>query len=313
MAGLVSVAYVQRANIVDLIAVWQFEPSPAIESHIEATAMSDRGEFLFKASRPQVASSEEFNAECASLEEGTGTLGCYQPASRTILLFDVTDENLAGTEEVVAVHEMLHAAWDRMGADEHATLGPLLEAEAAARSDDAEFIERMEFYARTEPGERLNELHSIVGTEFTEISAELEEHYAEFLDDRSVVTNLHAASNAVLTSINKKVKKLVSEVEKLAASIDKDYDAYVAASDSLDADIESFNARADSGAFTTQAQFDLERNALLARGDALDADWNSISTRESRYKKKVAQLEKLDARAASLYAGLNIAPRENTP
>ena len=186
-------AYVQRSNIVDLIAVWQFEPTPEIVSYIERSQMSDRGEFLFKASKPRVAGGDDFNAECASLEEGTGTLGCYQPSNRTILLFDVTDERLAGVEEVVAVHELLHAVWHRLGDDERARLGALLEVEATKRSTDERFVERMEFYARTEPGERLNELHSIIGSEVAEIDPELERHYAEYLDDRSVVAQFHAA------------------------------------------------------------------------------------------------------------------------
>jgi len=304
------VAYVQRSNIVDLIAVWQFEPTPAIVSYIERSEMSDRGEFLFKASKPRVAGGADFNAECASLEEGTGTLGCYQPSNRTILLFDVTDERLAGVEEVVAVHELLHAVWHRLGEDERTRLGALLEVEATKRSKDERFVERMEFYARTEPGERLNELHSIIGSEVAEIDPELERHYAEYLDDRSVVAQFHAASDGVLTSLNKRVAGLVAEVDRLAAEIERDYEAYVSASDALRSDVQAFNARAQSGDFATQQQFDAERAEILARQNALTSDYNSITSRDARYQQKVAKLKKLDERAAALYAGLNIAPQE---
>ncbi len=51
-----------------------------------------------------------------------------------------------GIEEVVAVHERLHAVWDRMSPDERDALGPLLEADAAALADDPEFVATMEFY-----------------------------------------------------------------------------------------------------------------------------------------------------------------------
>ena len=172
-------------RIVDQFAVWRFEPEPVVEGYAERAQLTDEGTFLFYASHPSVKGGDAFADTCGSSFENFGILGCYVPAHRTITLFDVTDDRLDGLEEVVAAHEMLHAAWDRMSDAERAALIPLLDAEAAAHADDPEFAETLEFYADVEPGQRHNELHSIIGTEFPEVSAELEAHYARFLGDRS--------------------------------------------------------------------------------------------------------------------------------
>jgi len=308
--GLV-VAYVQRENLRDLFTVWNYEPTSVIEGYIERTEMSDRGEFLFKASTPAVTAGDSFNDTCGALEEGTGVLGCYLPQTRTILLFDVTDDRLDGVEEVVAAHEMLHAAWDRMSASEKAELEYMLEAEAEARADDKKFSDRMALYARAEPGERLNELHSIIGTELDEISPELEAHYAEFFDDRSVVVALHLTSEAVLTDIEDRATALVEKLENLNDDIETDYKRYNDGFDDLNNDVDAFNAKNNSFGFNNQAEFDAERNALLAREVKLDKLFASIQKRSDRYDALLDDLKALNSTTAELNEGLNIVPRES--
>ena len=310
IVGLV-VAFVQRENIRDLFTVWNYEPTSVIEGYIERTAMSDRGEFLFKASKPAVTVGESFNDTCGALEEGTGVLGCYLPSTRTILLFDVTDDRLDGVEEVVAAHEMLHAAWDRMSVAEKAELEYMLEAEAEARSDDKDFSERMALYERVEPGERLNELHSIVGTELDEISPELEEHYAEFFDDRSVVVALHLDSEAVLKDIEDRAAALVDRLDSLNSEIEKDYKRYNDGFDQLNKDVDAFNAKNNAFGFNNQTEFDIARNALIARETKLKKLFASIEKRGDKYDALLEELKALNSQTAELNEGLNIVPRES--
>ena len=296
-------------RIADQLAVWNFEPGAAIEGYASRAAMSPQGKFLFLASRPEVETEEAFDAICASDEEGIGTLGCYLPTSGAIHLYDITDERLDGMEEVIASHEMLHAAWARMSDEERTVISPLLEAQAVALEGDPAFAERMEFYARSEPGERLNELHSILGTEVAELDPRLEKHYADLFVDRQQVVALHTISNQVFVDLENQATALVSEIETLGASIEADYASYTAGFDELDLDVESFNARADSGDFATQRQFDRERDALLQRQDDLDALYASISERDAAYDAKLAQLDGLNADVDDLNSSINIAPR----
>jgi hypothetical protein len=302
-----------RQYLEDQATVWSYSADGTIRGYIDRSVMSDKGEFLFLASRPAVAGTERFNEVCANTEDGAGILGCYSPGAKTITLFDVTDDRLDGIEEVVAAHEMLHAAWDRMSPNERDELMPLLEAEYTRMSGDAAFVARMDLYARLEPGERSNELHSIVGTEVDGIDPELEAHFAEYFDDRSVVLGLHAASNAVFVDLEARSDALLAELEALRTSIEADYAGYNAGYDTLNADVDAFNDRADSGSFSSTRQFDRAREALIARQDDLDALFASIQVRSDEFDAKAAELDSLNSQATDLNTSLNIVPRDAAP
>jgi len=309
-AGLLA-ANPQR--VADQLAVWQYEPNAEIARYADRTAMTDEGRFLFYASRPSIASGEEFDELCSSGSEDVGVLGCYLHADRTIHLFDVTDDRLDGMEEVVAAHEMLHAAWDRLGADERKRLGELLEAEVARRADDEHLAETLAFYDAREPGQRANELHSIIGTEYGDLDPELEAHYARYFADRSKVVELHEASNAVFLQQQAAIDALIVQLDELTASIDADYAAYNGGYDQLNADILEFNDRVQSGQVRSQSQYDREVAGFEERQAELDALFASIQARADEHAGLVAQLEELNAEVDELNASINIQPREEQP
>lgn len=294
--------------IIDQVTVWQYEPDAVIAGHVERLQLTDHGRFLYYASQPVVSTAASFASACPKDEDEQqfGILGCYVPADKAIFLFDVTDERLDGAEEVVAAHEMLHAAWDRMGPDERDELSTLLEVEYEKLSGNTKFSERMAFYARTEPGQRANELHSIIGTEVGEVSPELEEYYSRYFVDRSIVTGLYESSHAVFVELQARADALVAEMDALKLSTEADYASYTAGYDQLNKDILTFNANADAGRFTSQAAFDRAKGALLDRGAELDELYASITERVEHYNALVAELETLNAVSAELQAGLNI-------
>jgi hypothetical protein len=299
-----------QQRIIDQFAVWGYEPDAAISGYADRAELTDEGRFLFYASRPQVEPEAAFDEVCTSGTEGFGILGCYLPDDRRIYLYDVTDDRLDGLEEVVASHEMLHAAWDRMSDDEHAALAPLLEAAADRLSDDADFAATMEFYAENEPGQRLNELHSILGTEFADLGPELEAHYAQYLADRAVIVALHDRTNAVFVDQQNRAAALVAQMDALATSIDGDYATYSAGYAALNDAVADFNARADRGDFGSQNQFDAERNALIARRAELDASYAAIQDRLAEYDQLVLDLKALNEEIDGLNASVNIGPPE---
>ena len=294
--------------IIDQVTVWQFEPSQEIEAHVERLGLTDHGRFLYYASNPQIEPTETFARSCPAHEgeDGFGILGCYRPAEKTIFLYDVTDERLDGTEEITAAHEMLHAAWDRMGEDERTHLGELLEAEFAKHSDDEQFTERMSIYERIEPGEHANELHSIIGTEVAEISPELEEYYAKYFIDRSTVTALHAAANAVFVELKQQTDNLIADMDALRAEIESDYARYTRGYDQLNRDVGDFNQRNQASNAEEFRALEQERAQLLARQSELDSLFASIQTRSDQFEAMMDQLEGLNAMRAELQRGLNI-------
>lgn len=310
VVALWALTHTQR--IKDQLAVFGFSPSAQLLDYANRTTLTGEGRFLFFASRPVIETGTAFNDVCASHREDVGILGCYVQSDHSIHLFDVTDPRLDGLEEVVAAHELLHAAWDRMSPGEQSTLEPLLEAEAAKHTSDPAFAKTLDYYATAEPGERDNELHSIIGTEFADLSPELEAHYALYFSDRAAIVALHDKSNAVFTAQQQQITDLQSQLDVLGASITADYASYNAGYDQLGIDVANFNAKARNGSFSSQAEFDSERAALVARQSALDADYASISARQTQYNALVDQLRALNAQAEALNRSINITPHPQT-
>ncbi len=298
-----------RDRVVDQVTVWNYAPPAAVSGYATRAQLSAEGRFLLYASTPSISSGVAFDEACVTRQEGVGILGCYVPTTRQIHLFDVTDARLDGLDEVVAAHEMLHAAWDRMGEAQRGALAPLLDAEAAARADDKELTDRLAFYATTEPGERFNELHSIFGTEFGALSPALESHYALYFSRRATVVALHEKSNAVFVDQQRQITALTAQINTLAAGIDADYLAYTSGYDALSADVANFNARAQRGEFSSPSAFDAARSSLLKRQSNFDAQYKSIADRHTRYDALVAQLKNLNAAVDALNESINITPR----
>ena len=301
-------AYLNPQPIIDQVTVWQFTPSSAIMAHVERLSLTERGKSLYYASAPLVDTKEAFSSQCPTRAEESdyGILGCYQPAAKRIFLFDVTDSRLDGTEEVTAAHEMLHAAWDRLADEQKNRITALLEAESLRLSSDQTFVDRMSFYERTEPGQRANELHSIIGTEVASLSPDLESYYAAYFTDRSVVTALHTSSNAVFVNLQNQATEILARLDSLKIGIEADYSKYSSGYTSFNSRVADFNRRANAGPFTSQGQFDRERMALVASKSALDTLFDTISARSATYAKLIAELTAIDSTSAELSRGLNI-------
>lgn len=280
---LALVLFLQRQYIADQVSVWSYTPSSAISAISDSTALTPRGKFLFYATKPSIEGQAEFNVLCPRQEVGSPILGCYTSVGR-IYIYDITNEKLRGMEEVTAVHEMLHAAWARLNDTEKQKLGVELRA-AYDKQANAELKSRMQYYERTEPGEFINELHSILGTEVADLGEPLESYYAQ-LFNRSKVLSLHEQYYAVYQELYGRADTLYKEMQTLSTEIQTRSAAYDAAADTLASDIQAFNTRAQSGSFTSIAQFNQERAALVARSNTLDAQRETINQTIAQYTTK---------------------------
>jgi cell division protein FtsB len=282
----------------DAYVAWS-EPIPDdVAAIADATGMSETGELIYRASTPAVEDDDDFNQHCSI--EGGAVLGCYYEGN--VYVYAVTDERLAGTVEVTAAHEMLHAAYERLSPEERSRIDALVDEAIAAIPDDDPVYEDLALY----PAAQLaDEWHSRLGTEFADLPAELEEHYAVYFDDRAKVVELNVQANAYFDQLNAQIDALVAEIDALDPVLDARIAAYEAAIADFNADVASFNARADNGSFTSQAQFNNERAALVARGAALDAEYAAIDAEITHYNDLVAQLTALDEDYADLYSALD--------
>jgi hypothetical protein len=286
-----------QQHVKDQISIWAYTRTDEIKVIEERVDFSPQGSFYFLATQPVIADADDFNRDCPRQEPGSPILGCY--ALGRIHIYDITNEQLDGIEEVTAAHEMLHAVWERMDANERKRIGSLLRNEYANIAD-TELKERMDYYARTEPGEFENELHSIIGTEMSGISPELETYYARYFDDRQKVIDLHNKYDAVFKTLSTQSETLYAELVALGESIEARSAQYNIDVTQLSADIQSFNSRADSGSFSSLSEFNQERAALVARSNQVEADRLSIKADIAIYDQKYEQYQQLALQIESL-------------
>ena len=272
--------FFNRQYALDQLSVWSYTPSSAVQAIDQKVKLTSKGQFIFYATKPAVETQATFNKECPRQEAGSPILGCYTNDDH-IYIYNLTNQKLAGIEEVTATHEMLHAVWYRTSAADKATLETELRA-AYAKINDADIKQRMEYYQRTEPGEFANELHSILGTEVSSLGEPLESYYSKYFD-RSAVLALHAQYKAVYTALYNRADTLYSQMDSLASSIQTRSAAYESAVKQYISDVNSFNAKATSGGFSSQSQFNTTRAELVARSSALDAERQSINTDIATY------------------------------
>jgi len=266
--------YVNRRFVTDALTTLTYSPSASIATIASNVKLTDKGRFIFYATRPEVEQQATFNQECPRQEAGSPILGCYTNDDR-IYVYDLTNEQLSGMEEVTAVHEMLHAAWRRMGDTEKAVLTTELQA-AYSKINDDDLKNRMEYYQRTEPGELNNELHSILGTEVASLGEPLESYYSHYFDRQTVLT-FHTKYSELYTSLYKQADELHTKMQALAVSIESRSSIYKNTVQQYSADVSVFNEKADTGGFSSQSQFNSQRAALVSRSVSLNKERQAIN------------------------------------
>jgi len=289
--------YFNRQLVADQVTVWSFEPSASIQAIEERIKLTERGQFYFYVTQPVVAGADDFNVDCPRQEEDSPILGCYTQGK--MFIYDIKNAELDGIKEVTAAHEMLHAVWERTSQRDKDRLATQLLA-AFERNRTEELSSRIAYYERTQPGEVINELHSILPTEFAALSPELEEYYARFFEDRQLIVSLNEQYSSVFNELVNQIDTLYDEISRLGEQIEIDRANYNASVLDLDRDITSFNQRADLGSFSSLTQFNSERAALVSRSNSLEAFSTRLGGDIERYNQLLIEYEAVAARLESL-------------
>lgn len=291
-----------RQYIIDKYNAWEFKPSPEIAQIANDVGLNENGRFYYFASRPELDFAKEFNGECRSREQGNAILGCYK--NQRIYIYNVNDERLNGLKEVTAAHEMLHAAYERLPESDKKAVNTLLEKEYRKNSD-AEFSKRMDYYKRNQPGEEYNELHSIIGTEFTDISPQLEDYYKRYFNNRSQVVALHSKYSDKFKELKQGSASLRKELENLSISINNASLKYNKDISNLNSEINTFNSRAKNGDFSSQEDFLNERSYLIKSTRKLEQDRANINRYIGQYESKRIEYNKLVDESNSMYKAMD--------
>jgi hypothetical protein len=274
----------------DRIVAASFQPSDEIVKLVEKSYMNDNARVLFYASRPQLNDGADFNYNCQDLiNESSMILGCYDGQ---IYIFNVSDERIKGAKYVTAAHEMLHAAYDRLGIFEKNRINGLIAAEIE-NINDPNILEQLQMYSELEPGQEINEMHSVLGTESRDLPPELEEYYERYFYDRAKVVAEHEKYKNVFDEIEKRAGELEQKMTALETEIDLLRSSYEQQAEQLSRDIDNFNYNASIGNYFDDASFYARRSEIVSRQAALSNQADNINAMIDEYNSYVVELQAL--------------------
>lgn len=304
LIGLSVLLYANRQYVLDTVHFWQYKPTAEITQIASQTTMTDSAKFLFYASEPSVDDKTAFNKACKDTEAGTtAILGCY--TADKIYIYDVTDQRLNGIKDVTAAHEMLHAVYQRMSASDKKTVNALVEAEYQKLKSNPDYASRMAYYAKSEPGQRDNELHSIIGTEVANISPALEAHYKKYFNNRSAVVADYNAYNGVMTSLDNQKQSLASQLDALSDKITAGMATYEADMKQFNSDVAAFNQKAATSGGFSPAAFNTARQALVNRSAALENERTAVNALVDQYNSLKDQYNSIVTQSNDLKQSIN--------
>jgi hypothetical protein len=206
-------------DIADWWRLRTYTPSAEVAQLADATTMVGRGRDMFYVSDPKVEDKAAFNANCSNAAgEGGTVLGCY--ALQGIYIYNVNDPRLPGVKQVTAAHEMLHAAYERLDSATRARVEALLQAEMDKRRGDSDLQETIQLYQKTEPGHIINEMHSILGTQYDNLAPELEQYYAQYFSNRGAIVAFAHGYGDVFKASKARIATYQMQLDQLKAQID---------------------------------------------------------------------------------------------
>ena len=203
---------------------WQLRgyaaPSP-VSALAEQDTMTPYGRKVFYVNHPSLDDKTAFNRLCPnSSKEQTIVLGCYHGDQTGIFVLSVNDPRLDGVEQVTAAHEMLHAAYDRLGSADKEKVNKMLQDYYDHDLHDQRIIDTINAYRKSEPNDVINEMHSIFGTEIAALPTGLETYYKRYFNDRSKVAGYAATYQSAFTSREATLKSLAGELGSLKQQIE---------------------------------------------------------------------------------------------
>lgn len=180
---LLIVATLNRTAIGDVVFSATHIPTARTLEIASAASLTPAGAKLLERTNPQFEDAAEITNDC-----GPHRLGCLSGHGQSFIL----DEPAKPHQTVVtAAHEMLHLAYERLTDAKKAELAPLIDqaiaAHASAISD--------ELSSQTDTSDRRDEAHSLLGTEYGQLPAELESYYATYFTTRKNVLSAAGSAN----------------------------------------------------------------------------------------------------------------------
>lgn len=286
-------ALIHRQLIRDFIVVHTTTLDSKSSTLKEKLDLTEKGDFLYKASQPKVQPAGEFNNSCKNVaHEHSIVLGCY--TAQQIYIYDVNDERLDGVKEVTAAHELLHAVYERLPREERQSLNMQLTA-VADTIENQRFKDTITEYRRTEPGQVENELHSILGTEIEVLPAELEEHYKKYFTNRTQIVSYAKQYEDAFTSLDQEISDYDQQLARLEQQKEQLEDSLANQQRSIEAEQDRLNALRSSD----------DRSAYNAAVPAYNAQIEDYNNSVAKLKQLVNEYNQIVVKRNALAATQN--------
>jgi hypothetical protein len=215
--------YVQNNHyqITDWWYLRNYTPPPQVASLASEASMTATGQRLFYRANPQIVTTRsEMISYCAMKNNTVIELGCYL-SSDHIYLMQINESQLKDEMINTAAYEMLHSAYQRLSDTQRKQVDAQLE-QIAANITDPDITQQIQLYAQTEPGERDDELFSVIGTEYPNITPDLAAEYAEYFSNRPQLVAYYQQFNQVLDGLHAEINQLNAQIISTKAYM-KDY------------------------------------------------------------------------------------------
>ncbi len=204
-------------NLADRLALATYKPSAEISGFVGRTTMTERAKAMFYRNNPRIDDKTTFNTDC-DVQGQVLEIGCF--TGRRIYILNITNPELTSNMDVTAAHELLHAAYARLSASEKTQINQQLET-AFVALNNKDLNDLIAKYDQSEPGQRDNELHSLLGTQYANLSPELEAHYRQYFSNRSAIVAAYNRSQSAFASreadLNARLVKINIDKASLSA------------------------------------------------------------------------------------------------
>jgi hypothetical protein len=197
-----------------------YNPPSEVSQLATQANMSDEGRKVFYLTTPTIEAKKVGLKLCTSSDaEKTITLGCYV-SGQGIFIQKVTDERLAGTMQVTAAHEMLHAVYhEHLSSSERTEIDREL-LRVFDNLNNPRLKKLIQIYRDRTPSHVSSELHSFLGTEVADLGPKLEQHYGKYFADRAKLVAMAQHKEQLFTGIENKSEEIEQQLQTLKNQID---------------------------------------------------------------------------------------------
>lgn len=216
-------AVMHRNQIWDWWLLRNYQAPADISAIASQDTMTAYGEHMFYINHPDLQDKGPFSSSCPNNGgEQTIVLGCYHSLQSGIDVLKVSDVRLDGVEQVTAAHEMLHAAYDRLSSADRNSVDAMLEDYYNHDLHDQRIKTVIAAYKKSEPNDVVNEMHSVFGTEVSNLPAPLETYYKRYFTNRQQVAAFAAQYQAEFTSRQTTIAEDDARLSSLKSQIQAD-------------------------------------------------------------------------------------------